>query len=293
MDNIKIELLALDLDGTTLRSDTTLSAENKKAIRETVKIGVEVVPTTGRVFSEVPKLVKEIEGINYLITANGAAVYDLHTGERVYENPISKGDVKNVLKQMEKYDVMVDAYVAGEVYSLEKWVNNLARYNVPEAYRPMFRDTRVVMNEYLEYKAFLIEHTVEKFVLFFANSEEYEQATILFDKKTPLVATKTMAMNLELNSPTANKWDGLYFLGKKLGINGQHMMTVGDGENDYEMIKYAGLSVAMENADKALKKNAAYITKSNDNDGVAYALDRFVLRACEGRQSSEMDSEQG
>ena len=82
---------------------------------------------------------------------------------------------------------------------------------------------------------------------------------------------------LEFGHPEATKSSALAFLGKRLGIHAAEMMAIGDGANDLDMIKYAGVGVAMGNADERLKAVADYITTSNVEEGVAKAIERFVL----------------
>ncbi|MGL4282527.1 MAG: HAD-IIB family hydrolase [Eubacterium aggregans] len=84
--------------------------------------------------------------------------------------------------------------------------------------------------------------------------------------------------NLEINNPTANKGDGLKHLCGRLNISGDEVMAIGDSNNDIEMLKYAGLAVAMGNGGELVKQVSDYVTTTNDDGGVALALDRFILK---------------
>ena len=91
-----IRLVALDMDGTTLQSDITLARETIVTIEKAVSQGIIVVPTTGRVFGELPEEITDIDGVSYAITSNGAQVTDLNRKMTLYENPLTKQDLDTV-----------------------------------------------------------------------------------------------------------------------------------------------------------------------------------------------------
>ena len=95
------------------------------------------------------------------------------------------------------------------------------------------------------------------------------------DKMAELAVTCSLGNNLEINGATCNKGDAMLHLGKILNIPVESIMACGDGNNDFEMVKMAGVGVAMENGEESLKKVADFVTKTNDEEGVAYAIEYF------------------
>lgn len=117
---------------------------------------------------------------------------------------------------------------------------------------------------------------LDKVHAIFANSEEVKAARKRLEE-LDVVISGSIGSNLEMNAPGVHKGEGLLILGKLLGIEREEIMACGDGGNDLEMIKTAGLGVAMDNATDEVKAAADYITCSNEEDGVAKAIEKFVL----------------
>ena len=113
-----IRLVAFDLDGTTVQSGSVLSARNREAIRAAAEKGVLMVPATGRVKEFLPTALTEMPEIRYAMTSNGAAVWDLHTGELLCGDLISVEAALNAQKVFEKYNLYIEYYVNGKAVAL-------------------------------------------------------------------------------------------------------------------------------------------------------------------------------
>ena len=272
-----IKLVALDMDGTTLQSDITVARETKVTIEKAVDQGIIVVPTTGRVFGELPAEITNIDGVSYAVTSNGAQVTDLKRRMTLYENPLAEKDLDAVLKILRQYDLMIEAYVEGQTVVIGECMKDLSAFHVPEVYWSFFEKTRKTIADPEEYYDFLYSHPVEKFNIFFRHMENRGELKDILENTTDLTITSAVENNLEINNPTANKWDGLKHLCRHLNIKYTEVMAMGDSNNDYEMLKHAGLAVAMENGIDRVKEISDFITKSNDEHGVAYALEKFIL----------------
>ncbi len=274
-----IKLLALDMDGTTLASDISLAQETKTSIIKAVDRGITVVPTTGRVFQELPKEILSLEGIDYAITSNGAQVTDIRKGCSLYTNSLSHEELHEIFEIFEDFDLMVDAYVEGKTLVTEYCFNHLADYNVPHQYWDFFKETRKPVKDPKAYREYLLTHAVEKFNIFFRDMSDRSRLAEVLKEKTALTIIQAAENNLEINNPTANKADGLRRLSEKLGIASEQIMAIGDSNNDYDMLSFAGFSVAMGNGMDRIKEISDFVTKTNDECGVAYAIDRFILSA--------------
>ena len=111
----------------------------------------------------------------------------------------------------------------------------------------------------------------------FADMKEREQAWQELKQFDSLELVASLKYNIEINAAGVNKGKGLLELGEILGISREEIMAFGDGDNDIAMLREVGFGVAMQNADEEVKAVADYVTGSNDEDGVAKAIARFVL----------------
>ena len=116
----RLKLIALDLDDTTLRSDGTLSPKTKAALITAINQGIEVVVASGRSFSSLPQSIKDIEGIRYAITSNGAAIYHLENGERIHSITLKAQSVEEILSALQGEDICFEAFVNGVPHSCRR-----------------------------------------------------------------------------------------------------------------------------------------------------------------------------
>ena len=120
---MKIKLIALDMDGTLLLDDfRSVSKRNKEALEAVIRRGVHVVPATGRIRCQVPESVTAIEGIRYLITSNGAIVYDFEADKLISANYIGSGTVEKVIAVLQKRSLFYGIYYKGNNY-IESYQN--------------------------------------------------------------------------------------------------------------------------------------------------------------------------
>ena len=274
MKNIK--LLSLDLDGTLLDSKKRLSPKNEKALKDCIARGIHIVPTTGRTVDGVPSAIKEIPGIRYVIATNGAVIYDMKEQKIIDSRTLDRYRALEILQMLEPCPVMYDPYINGRGISEERFLNHMDEFGLPKELQDMVRATRDVVPNIIRHVG---ENScpVEKINIFFKDSVSKEQIRKRLKEICGIVITSSIPLNLEINNPEATKGKGILRLAGYLEISPNHTMAFGDGENDISMIEEAGIGVAMENGVEPLKKMADYITKSNDEDGVAAAIEKFVL----------------
>jgi Cof subfamily protein (haloacid dehalogenase superfamily) len=111
----------------------------------------------------------------------------------------------------------------------------------------------------------------------FRNAEDKKKSYELLNKVSGVVIVSSLGSNWEINAEGTDKGTAMLKLGELLGIRREEIMACGDGMNDIAMLKAVGLGVAMENAEPEVREAADYITTSNDEDGVAKAIEKFVL----------------
>ena len=127
MKSNDIKLISLDLDGTVLTDSNTLSDRVKRSLERAIQSGIEVVAASGRPYGSMPKNVLGIEGLNYSITSNGAAVHD-NSGRRIHSSLISENDVISLLKITEEFDLIFEAFVDGLTYTDSRYIANPLKY---------------------------------------------------------------------------------------------------------------------------------------------------------------------
>jgi len=271
-----IRIIALDLDGTLLDSGKNLSDANRAALARAAAQGVEIVPTTGRFFGAMPVAVRELPFIRYAITVNGAQVYDRVTDSALVREELPLATALEVMRFLDGFDVIYDCYQDNWGRMTQAMQDKAADYAPDGHYLRMIRELR---KPYPDLKAYLVEQNrdVQKIMLFAKDLAVRARIAEELPVRFPQLAVSSSTYNnLELNAATAHKGVALKRFAEKLGFTLADCMAFGDGSNDLTMIQAAGLGVAMANACPEVRAAADYVTASNDADGVAAAIDRFL-----------------
>lgn len=125
---MNIKLIALDLDGTTLQNDHTISPRVRRALEKAIEKGIYIVPCTGRMKGGIPQAIRQIPGIRYCICSNGASVVDLEKDCFLYQNPIPLPLARQVLQNILRYHASVDVYIDGVAYNTHETLQNMAQF---------------------------------------------------------------------------------------------------------------------------------------------------------------------
>ncbi len=271
----KIRLIALDLDGTLLDSQKYLSPGNRRALLKCIQKGIEVVPCTGRIWSGVPDFIREFPGIRYAITVNGAVVEDIYEKKILDERKLNWQQTVEILELAGHFQTMYDVYIDGSGWGEARFMERMEDYGISPVIRKMIKETRRVVPNVIE-EVKMRACSVEKINYFFGDLQERQRAREALLLRGDVLVSSSFPNNLEINAPGAAKGEALLRLAKKLGIEPQQTMGFGDGENDLTLIQKAGIGVAMGNAVESLKEEANYVTSTNDEDGVAAALEHLL-----------------
>ena len=276
-----IKLVALDLDGTLFDNISRISKRNLTAIRSITDKGIHVVISTGRPFEGIPFDQIKGTGINYAITANGSGIYEISTGKCLYENAMDEELVTPILNFLLTRDIHMDAFIGGKGYTPVQCVETAQKLTVPSSIKNYIITTRTRLDNILQ---FIHENQlkVQKMTLNFypaADGTLIDRETVRkFLVSNPSITTVCGGYNnLEFTRADANKGVGLRKLAEILGVNPDATMAIGDTENDLAIIEAAGIGVAMGNATDAVKARADYVTTTNTKDGVAAAIEHFIL----------------
>lgn len=271
-----IKLIALDLDGTTINDDRVISKRNRAALRKAAEQGVNIVIATGRPFSALPADVFEIDAIRYVLTSNGASITDLVANKTFYENCLSPLATERSVALLKQYPYIIECFVKGIAYI------DGGYYRQVEQSGRSFRDVEYILttrNPVDDIYQFMLEHkgSIENINI---NFEDISEKPAMREKLLTIpeaTITSSFAHNLEIGGATTSKAEALRQMGKLLGIDSSEMMAAGDSPNDIAMLKACGFPVAVGNAVDEVKAVARYIAPPNYADGVADAVEKFVL----------------
>lgn len=274
-----IKLIATDLDGTFVDDQKQLLDENIQAFSECAEKGIFIVPATGRTIIGIPEEIKNLSGVRYAITVNGASVVDLKTGEIISSCLLNAETAVRIMElaRDSEDDIMYDAYVEGIGYTRQEFWDNLSCYVPDKGIHDLVRKTRKPVPDNIEYIRSNCSQ-VDKVNLFFVTQEARTRMREVLEKEPGILVSSSLPNNLEINAAGADKGGALLRLAELLGICQEETMAFGDGENDISMISMAGFGVAMGNAEESVKAVADHITVTNNEAGVAAALRKFVLQ---------------
>ena len=271
-------IIALDLDGTLLNSKKELSSVNYKALEDAYNNGWAIVPTTGRFYDAMPKIIKELPFVDYAITINGAEIKDLKENKVLYKAEIPLNQAIDIMKFLDDYPLIYDCFMGGEAFMSGNFKKQIDEMASNLHYRKMLHELR---KEVLELKDFILDKNkdIQK-IQFFTNKPELRLSLM---KEIPnvfnnLIVSSSVVDNVEINNIHANKGDALLELAKYLNVSSDNVIAFGDGLNDLTMLEKAGIGIVMDNASEEVKKYADYITLSCDDDGVAYGIRKFCFK---------------
>lgn len=267
---MKYKLIALDLDGTLKNSKNKITPKTKKALIQAQKLGMKIVLASGR---PTPGLRHEAEELElekyggYILSFNGARVVDVKTGETVYEQTLTIDEAKKAYARSKEYqlscmtyknDIIVTEDIDDQYVCIEAQINDIEKKKV---------------DSFVE----CLENPIHKVLL---TGEPDYVGSIENEFKAPFGDTLSIYRSapffIEVMAQGIDKAASLDRLVKSLGICQEEVIAFGDGYNDLSMIEYAGLGVAMENAVDGVKERADVITKSHNEDGIAYMLSQVV-----------------
>ena len=275
----RIRMIGMDMDGTLLTTEKELTEHTREVLREAIDRGVVVLPATGRPLAGIPEEVLKFPGVRYAVASNGARIVDLKESRVLYEDLVPYETGRRVLEICSRYDSMLEIYYDGVGYAEEEKLKHLDEY-VPRL--PMARYIASSRRPVADVRAMHEERKAptDKVQALFRTTEECKKAWKEVEKEIPdIEITGALSNNIEVNAKGVNKGRGLMILGELLGIHREEIMAVGDGSNDIAMLREAGLGVAMENATEAVKAAADVVTLSNDQEGAAAAIEKYVLQA--------------
>ena len=280
----KIKLVALDMDGTLFNDKLEITEENQRAIRAAIESGTHVIISTGRPYVALPIEKLTDLGIRYVITSNGGGVYRIPEKECVYSSCMPPEVIVPIIRHLQTKDIQYDAFISGNRYresDRQHLVERMTQF--PEATRQMVKTNATFVDDlatFIEERGLDVEKmTINFYPLPDGTYKDRDDVWSYLSANPQITALCGGYMNVEYTMAGTTKAMGLRFLADMLDVPMECTMACGDTQNDADIMQAAAIGVAMGNASDDIKAIADFVTKSNNDSGVAYAIDKFVFGA--------------
>lgn len=274
---MSIKLIAFDLDGTILTSDKKVSERSIAALKQASKMGIHIVPATGRSYSEIPQNIREHLHIRYAITMNGAEVYDAKEKKILHKAEITVEQAEQIFIYADKLPVIYECFLEGRRWMNRTFYDKIDEFFADQSLRELVKNTRTPV-EHLRELVYQRNQPIQKIQMFFKDLRLHGEILRTMPKGYPDMAiTSSVENNIEINCNEATKGNALLVLCEYLNLDIADTIAFGDGLNDVSMIQMAGIGVTMANSVPELFEVSDVVTESNDNDGVALAIEQYVI----------------
>ncbi len=272
------KLVCIDIDGTLLNSKSKITDTTKAAIKEAHNQGVHIVVSTGRMYTDAAYYSDLVGVKSPVIASNGAFIKEKDKGEIIYQSVLGEQLALEILEVFRSYRISPffctphKFYYGSIFFKLFYFLAQLSgqRRNVLDTeYVPSWQRWRKVLRQEREniVKCEVIHRNIHSLGPFRERLQRINHLEIINSSKH----------NIELTAKGVSKGRAVQILADFYQVEREAVLAIGDSENDVSMLEYAGMGIAMGNAAAVVKQKADYVTDTNDRDGVAKALYKFVL----------------
>ncbi len=276
---MNIELLALDLDGTSLQADhASFTPRLHQALADAHALGVKIIPTTGRPHFSLPAPVRTgAAWENLCIMCNGGEIRRIPTGEVLLSHYIPPQAAEQVVEVAGEFGLPVELSASGHIYlTAESWEREQSQPQYAAYHLEKELSCRGVVVEDLARTAYTPGLNIDKINLPCIPTSTFPSLTARLSQ-LPVNHFITGAHNIEITHPMSTKGNAMLEVCRMLEIDPAHAMAMGDSGNDVSMLQAAGFSVAMGNAAPDIQAVADAVTLPYDQDGAAIAIERYIL----------------
>lgn len=265
------KIIAMDLDGTLTNSEKIISPKTKDILMKLQKQGIKLVLASGRPYCGIQQLEEELElkkYDGYVLPYNGGQIIECATENILYSKTIPPKICQRIIALANIFYANLVTYRGKELLCLEK-------YDMYAKIEASINHMKIVQPE--DFEKEVLDIDVPKFIML-----EDEHHLVRIQNSIKHVISEycecftSAPYFLEITPKNIDKGHSLYHLLNHIGMDRSNLIAFGDGMNDLSMIQFAGLGVCMENGRDELKAAADYVTLSNDADGVAYALEKYL-----------------
>ena len=270
-----IKLVASDLDGTLLNKNKEITPRLFDALKKLDELGIYFVPSTGRPFGTVPQAIKELPFLKYVITSNGATIYDATEKKNIIENYLTPEAVDAVIEIARELPVITEYFIEGKAYIANKVYDDLTPFDLTESHVTYIKNSRTPVEDF--WNEMKRNNTVlENINLVFRDMELRKKTWDRLKALGLASVTAATTKNIEITSLYATKAKALEKLCEVLCFTRENVLAMGDGDNDMPMIQFAGIGVAMANGEEHIKQAADIIADDCNDFGAAKILEQII-----------------
>ena len=288
------KLIAVDLDGTMLNSYGIVTENTKNVIKNVINKGTDVIIASGRPIDSIKTIAKEIGSENYFIAGNGTLVYDIKNDEVVYEKYMPKEKVLEIIKICEENSITYNVYT-DETILATSLKYNVLYYHKENLKKEEDKKTNIsIVKDMYDYvknmnnakflKITICDDMKSVFNSILKKINKVKDVEVLdvshMSRKTITQGTEEIPIEYyytEITYKDVDKWNAIEFLAEKINIKREEIIAIGDNINDKKMIEESGLGIAMKGSTPYVREVAKYITDTNNDEGVAKAIEKFCL----------------
>ena len=288
------KLVVVDLDGTILNSYGEISETTKKSVKKCLEKGTKIVIASGRPIDSIKTIANELGLEEYFIAGNGALIYDLKKDGIIYENYMKKEKVLEIIKICEDNSIAYNVYTDKTILTTNLKFNVLYYYKENLKKEENKKTNISILENIYDYVKNMNDEKFLKITICDENSSIFNSIIkkikaisgieILevahMSRKIIKQGTEEIPVEYfytEISASDVDKWSAIDFLRKKLNLEPENIMAIGDNVNDKKMIEKAGMGVAMKGSTPEIINVANDVTDTNNNDGVAKILEKYFL----------------
>lgn len=263
------------MDGTLLNDAHQVSDRTKLAIHRAKEKGVIVVLATGRILKSALQYGEDLDIGNPIVACNGAIIIN-EKEEIIYKKPVDKNIIEQILDLGKRNNIYYHFYDEYDLYANTLVDKVVGFYNTNAA---KLKGLELNVNIFEEKQEILtrLDLDILKFIFIDDSLEKLFKVRNELEQMGVVSVSSSWDNNIEVMGKDVSKGEALRYLVNELGINSREIIAIGDNENDLSMLNYSGIGVAMGNSNDRIKNVSDYITSSNNEDGVAKVIEKFIL----------------
>lgn len=269
-------MVAMDFDGTILNSAHRISEHTAQMLKRAEEAGVSLCVNTGRSFNDAMHLIQNCNCFDYIITSNGCDLRDLKKNVTIDCKTLSQETVEQVIALLKQYRVYFECFIQGQAVT-EKNLIEILKADA-DVYADYLQGGGDCVQSVDNFKDYITQETlaVSKLYVMAGSPQQAAEIRSALQSVQGLSCTSSGAQNIEVIPPFVDKADAVEEMARYVGISLSEVISIGDGENDMEMIRRCGCGIAMENGLQELQACADYICPSVSNEGAADAIEYFL-----------------
>lgn len=270
------KMIAMDMDGTLLTTDKEVSEYSRNVLKKAADAGVKLVVCTGRIFTSARVYANIIGTKAPIIASNGAYIREKDRDDIIYSKSLKKDELYSIVKTAKSFGFYPHLYTSDTIFS-EKLIYSSQSYMKWNETLPEEARIKIKIEEDLYKVIDENDGVILKVVIVSDDIDKIAELKDKIGKEMEVSIVSSWYNNVEVMSKGISKGNAVRILSEYYGIPRNEIICIGDNDNDSSMIEYAGMGIAMGNAEDKVKEIANYITDTNDCDGVAKAIEKFIL----------------